>query len=129
VVNYSQSRVQTSVVSRNPVPAPVDNFVFLFLPPCGPHLTSLSHKVHRAEPTCLSTPRRPCKAKTFRACSSPAPTRVKPQPAPAILGQESVHTMLSITHHSQEQPSTGPRTLRSSTKKTTTTLAYTSRLH
>jgi hypothetical protein len=47
---------------------------------------------------------------TFRACSSPAPTRVKPQPAPAILSQESVHTMLSITHHTRERPSTGPRT-------------------
>jgi hypothetical protein len=33
------------------------------------------------------------------ACSSPAPTQIKLQPAPALLGQESVHTMLSITHH------------------------------
>jgi hypothetical protein len=46
--------------------------------------------------------------------SSPAPTQIKPHPAPAILGQESVHTTLSITHHSQERPSTGPRMLRSS---------------
>jgi hypothetical protein len=38
---------------------------------------------------------------TFRACSSPAPTRVKSQPAPAILSQESVHTTLSITHHTR----------------------------
>jgi hypothetical protein len=53
-------------------------------------------------------------AKTFRARSSPAPTQIKPQPAPAILGQESVHTTLSITHHSQERPSTVPRTLWSS---------------
>jgi hypothetical protein len=49
-------------------------------------------------------------ATTFRACSSPAPTLVKPQPAPAILSQESVHTMLSITHHTRKRPSTGPRT-------------------
>jgi hypothetical protein len=49
-------------------------------------------------------------ATTFRACSSPAPTRVKPQPAPAILSQESVHTTLSITHHTRDRPSTGPRT-------------------
>jgi hypothetical protein len=49
-------------------------------------------------------------ATTFRACSSPAPTRVKPQPAPAILSQESVHTTLSITHHTRKRPSTGPRT-------------------
>jgi hypothetical protein len=45
-------------------------------------------------------------ATTFRACSSPAPTRVKPQPAPAILSQESVHTTLSITHHTRKRPST-----------------------
>jgi hypothetical protein len=49
-------------------------------------------------------------AMTFHACSSPAPTPVKPQPAPAILSQESVHTMWSITHHTRKRPSTGPRT-------------------
>jgi hypothetical protein len=47
---------------------------------------------------------------TFRASSSPAPKPVKPQSAPAILSQESVHTMLSITHHTRKRPSTGPRT-------------------
>jgi hypothetical protein len=47
---------------------------------------------------------------TFRACSSPAPTPVKPQPAPAILSQELVHTMLSITHHTRKRPSTSPQT-------------------
>jgi hypothetical protein len=51
-------------------------------------------------------------ATTFRACSSPTLTPVKPQPAPAILSQESVHTMLSITHHTRKWPSTGPRTTR-----------------
>jgi hypothetical protein len=40
--------------------------------------------------------------------------QIKPQPAPAILSQESVHTTLSIIHHSQERPSTGPQTLQSS---------------
>jgi hypothetical protein len=49
-------------------------------------------------------------ATTFLACSSPAPTPVKPQPAPTILSQESVHTTLSITHHTRKRPSTGPRT-------------------
>jgi hypothetical protein len=29
-------------VSRYPAPAPVDDFVLLFLPPCGPHLTPLA---------------------------------------------------------------------------------------
>jgi hypothetical protein len=47
---------------------------------------------------------------TFRACSSPGPTPVKPQPSPAILSHESVHTTLSITHHTRKRPSTGPRT-------------------
>jgi hypothetical protein len=49
-------------------------------------------------------------ASTFRACSLPAPTPIKPQPAPTILGQESVHTTLSITHHTRKQSSTIPRT-------------------
>jgi hypothetical protein len=40
--------------------------------------------------------------------------QIKPQPAPTILVQELVHTTLSITHHSQERPSTGPRMLWSS---------------
>jgi hypothetical protein len=40
--------------------------------------------------------------KTFRAHSLHAPTQIKLQPAPAILGQELVHTMLSITHHTKE---------------------------
>jgi hypothetical protein len=49
-------------------------------------------------------------ATTFHSCSSLAPTPVKPQPAPAILSQELVHTTLPITHHSRKRPSTGPRT-------------------
>jgi hypothetical protein len=53
-------------------------------------------------------------AKTFRARSSLAPTQIKPQPALAILSQESVHTTLSITHHTKERSSTGHQTLRSS---------------
>jgi hypothetical protein len=49
-------------------------------------------------------------ATTFHACSSPAPTPVKSQPAPAILSQESVRTTLPITHHTRKRPFTGPRT-------------------
>jgi hypothetical protein len=49
-------------------------------------------------------------ATTFHTCSSPAPTLVKPQAAPAILSQGSVHTTLSITHHTRKRPSTGSRT-------------------
>jgi hypothetical protein len=114
VVNRRKPRVQTPVVSRYPTPAPVHDFVLLFLPQCGLHLIPFDHQVHQAEPTCLSTLRRPHKAKTFCACFSPAPTQIKPQHAPAILGQESVHTTLSITLHTMERPSTGPRMLQSS---------------
>jgi hypothetical protein len=38
-VNHHKPPVQTPVVSRYPAPAPFDDFVLLFLPPCGPHLT------------------------------------------------------------------------------------------
>jgi hypothetical protein len=41
-VNQHKPRVQTPVVSRYPAPAPVVDFVLLFLPPCGPHLTLLA---------------------------------------------------------------------------------------
>jgi hypothetical protein len=34
--------MQTPVVSRYPAPAPVHDFVLLFLPPCDPHLTPLA---------------------------------------------------------------------------------------
>jgi hypothetical protein len=65
----------------------VHDFILLFMPPCGPHLT----------PHLEASP-----VTTFHACSSPTPTLVKPQPARAILSQESVHTMLSITHHTRK---------------------------
>jgi hypothetical protein len=78
----------------------VPDFVLLFLPPCSTHMISFGHRVHQAEPTCLHSSKA-TQAKTFRTRSSPAPTQIKLQPAPAILGQESVHTTLSITHHSQ----------------------------
>jgi hypothetical protein len=41
-VNRRKPRVQTPVVSRYLAPALVDDFVLLFLPPCGPHLTPLA---------------------------------------------------------------------------------------
>jgi hypothetical protein len=43
----------------------VPDFVLLFLPPCGPHLISFGHRVHRAKPTCLSIPRRPHMLRPF----------------------------------------------------------------
>jgi hypothetical protein len=42
VVNRRKPYVQTSVVSRYRAPAPIDDFVLLFLPPCGPFLTPLA---------------------------------------------------------------------------------------
>jgi hypothetical protein len=41
-VNRCKPRVQTPVVSHYPTLAPVHDFVLLFLPPCGPHLTPLA---------------------------------------------------------------------------------------
>jgi hypothetical protein len=41
-VNRRKPRVQTPVVSSCPEPAPVDDFILLFLPPCGSHLTPLT---------------------------------------------------------------------------------------
>jgi hypothetical protein len=43
VVNRRKPRMQTLVVSRYPAPAPIDDFVLLFLPPCGMHLTPLAN--------------------------------------------------------------------------------------
>jgi hypothetical protein len=42
VVNYRKPRVQTLVVSHYPIPALVHDFVLLFLPPHGQHLTMLA---------------------------------------------------------------------------------------
>jgi hypothetical protein len=88
-----------------------------------PSMTSSCHSCHLAARTWLRWPLGPSNeaflssphleaspATTFRACSSPAPTPVKPQPAPAILSQELVYTTLSITHHTRKWPSTGPQT-------------------
>jgi hypothetical protein len=68
--------------------------------PLGP-----SNETYLSSPHLEASP-----ATTFRACSSPAPTPVKTQPASSILSQESVHTTLSITHHTMRRPSTSPWT-------------------
>jgi hypothetical protein len=87
----------------------VHDFILLFLPPCGTHLTLLAtgtlNEAYLSSPHLEASP-----ATTFRICFPLAPTRVKPQPAPAILSQELVHTTLSITHHTKMRPSTGPQT-------------------
>jgi hypothetical protein len=88
-----------------------------------PSMTSSCCSCHRAARTWLRWPPGPSNeaylssphleaspVATFHACASPAPTAVKPQPAPAILSQKSVHTTLSITHHTRWRTSIGPRT-------------------
>jgi hypothetical protein len=61
----------------------VHDFVLLFTPPCDPHLVPLS--TGSLEPRLLvsPSPRGPSRLKTFRARSSPATTRTRPQPTPA----------------------------------------------
>jgi hypothetical protein len=85
----------------------IHDSILLFLPPCGPHLTPLATRSLEPSLLVFST-LEASPAVTFRACSLPAPTLIKPQPAPAILSQESVHTTFSITHHTRKRPSTGP---------------------
>jgi hypothetical protein len=54
VVNRHKPRVQTPVVSRYLAPASVHDFILLFLPPCGPHLTLLATR--SLEPSLLVSP-------------------------------------------------------------------------
>jgi hypothetical protein len=72
----------------------VHDFILLFMPPCGPHLTPLATRSLERSLLVFSTPGG-LTGDDLSRLSSPAPTPVKPQPAPAILGQESVYTMLS----------------------------------
>jgi hypothetical protein len=53
-VNRRKPRVQTPVVSRYPARAPIHDFVLLFLPPCGTHLTPLA--TGSLEPSILVSP-------------------------------------------------------------------------
>jgi hypothetical protein len=63
------------------------DFILPFLPPCGPHLTSLATGSFEPSLLVFSTPGG-LTATTFRTCFSPVPTPVKSQPTPAILSQE-----------------------------------------
>jgi hypothetical protein len=89
----------------------VHDFVLLLLPPCGPHLILFSHRVHRAEPTCLSTPQRPHRLRPFEValhlhkCKSSRNLHLQY----SAKSQSTPHCQSLIT------PSTGPQTLRSST--------------
>jgi hypothetical protein len=61
----------------------VHDFVLLVSPPRGPHQVPLS--IGSLEPSLLVSPSPggPSRLKTFRARSSPATTRTRPQPTPA----------------------------------------------
>jgi hypothetical protein len=61
----------------------VHDFVLLVSPSCGPHPVPLS--TGSLEPSLLVSrcPGGPSRLKTFRARSSPATTRARPQPTPA----------------------------------------------
>jgi hypothetical protein len=54
VVNRRKPRVHTPVMSHYPTPTPVHDFVLLFLPPCGAHLTPLA--TGSLEPSLLVSP-------------------------------------------------------------------------
>jgi hypothetical protein len=68
-----------------------------------PALDSASHRVPRTKPNCLLHTWRPHWQRPF-ALILHLHQPVKPQPAPAILSQESVHTTLSITHLGSNHP-------------------------
>jgi hypothetical protein len=81
----------------------VHDFVPLFLPPCGPHLTPLA--IGSLEPnllvfSTLGGLTGDDLSRLFFTCTN----TIKPKTAPAILSQESIHTMLSITHHTRKRP-------------------------
>jgi hypothetical protein len=86
----------------------VHDFILPFMPPCGPHLTPLATGSLERSLLVFSTLgglTGDDLSRLFFTYTNPSP-----QPAPAILSQESVHTTLSITHHTRKQPSTGSRT-------------------
>jgi hypothetical protein len=79
----------------------VHDFFLLFLPLCGPHL--IPSATRSLEPSLLVSPLLGGHtsidlSRLFFTCT----TQIKPQPTHAILGQESVYTTFSITHHTKE---------------------------
>jgi hypothetical protein len=92
---------------------PPSNFDLLF----SHHVTHTWSRLatRSIEPILLVSPVlwRPRKAKTFRTCSSHAPTHIKPQPTSTRQSTTSVHTKLSIIIP-KEWPSTDRDSLRSS---------------
>jgi hypothetical protein len=60
----------------------VHDFVLLVSPPCGPHLVPPSTRSPEPSLRVSPSPGGPSRLKTFRARSSPATTRTRPQPTP-----------------------------------------------
>jgi hypothetical protein len=103
MTRFPRSPGSTLVLSLNQ--ETVHDFILLFMPPCGPHLTRWppgpSNEADLSSPHLEASP-----ATTFRACSSPAPTPVKPQPASAILteNQSTQRCQSLITKGSNHPP-------------------------
>jgi hypothetical protein len=74
-----------------------------------PALDPSGHRVPRTKPACLLHTWRPTGIDLSHLFFTYTNTN-QAKHAPAILSQESVHTTLSITHHTRKRPSTGPRT-------------------
>jgi hypothetical protein len=88
---------------------PSTDFILLFLPPCGPHLTLLATGSLERSLLVFSTPGGLTSndlLHLFFTCTNTNQAAT----CTAILSQESVHTMLSITRHTRKRPFTGPRT-------------------
>jgi hypothetical protein len=87
----------------------VHDFTLLFMPPCGPHLTPLATQSIERSLLVFSTPgglTGDDLSRLFFSCTNTSQAAT----CTVILSQESVHTTLSITHHTRKRPSTGPRT-------------------
>jgi hypothetical protein len=89
--NHQTPRAQPSL------PAPctgsiVHDFVLLVSPPCSPHLVPPSTGSLKPSLLVSPSPGGPSRLKTFRARSSPATTRTRPQPTPAHLAKSQSNT-------------------------------------
>jgi hypothetical protein len=88
----------------------VHDFILLFMPPCGPHLTPLATGSLERSLLVFSTlggltgDNLSC---LFFTCTNTNQAAT----CTSILSQESVHTTLSITRHTRKRPSIGPRTI------------------
>jgi hypothetical protein len=84
----------------------VHDFVLLISPPCGPHLVPPS--TGSLEPSLLVSPSLggPSRLKTFRARSSPATTRTRPQPTPRTESRVSPTPVVNHSSLRSGHPST-----------------------